>query len=249
MNTDLSGQTALVTGASRGIGRAIATTLGELGATVIGTATTGAGAENISSFLGEAGITGQGMVLDVAEPDSIDRLAASLKEKKLSPSILVNNAGITRDNLMIRMKDEEWQDVISTNLGSVYYLSKLVLRDMMKSRFGRIVNITSVVALSGNPGQVNYSASKAGIIGFTRSLAREVGSRGITVNAVAPGFIETDMTADLSDEQKQSMIDSIALGRLGQAEEVAGVIAFLCSPSAAYITGEIININGGMYMA
>ena len=249
MNLDLSGHTALVTGASRGIGSAIAAALGKQGATILGTATTSNGADKISQSFATAGIQGKGLVLNVADTASIEILAEVLKSEPQTPSILVNNAGITRDNLLMRMKEDEWSDVITTNLSSVYRLSKLVLRDMMKARYGRIINITSVVALSGNPGQSNYAAAKAGIIGFTRSLAREVGSRGITVNAVAPGFIETDMTNELTEDQRQAMIGQIALGRLGHSTEVADVVAFLSSPAAAYITGEIININGGMYMA
>ena len=249
MNPELTEQTALVTGASRGIGKAIATALGIQGATVIGTATTENGAANISSNLAEAGISGHGLVLDVASDESIGQLAETLKAKSLSPTILVNNAGITRDNLLIRMKDDEWDAVIDTNLNSIYKLSRLFLRGMMKERYGRIINITSVVALSGNPGQTNYAAAKAGIIGFTRSLAKEVGSRNITVNAVAPGFIETDMTNQMTDEQRNLLLNQIALGRLGNVDEIAAVVTFLATRAAGYITGETINVNGGMYMA
>lgn len=249
MNPDLTEQAALVTGASRGIGKAIAMALGGQGARVIGTATTENGAVNISNGLAEAGIDGCGMVLDVASDESIRQLEEALKAKNLSPTILINNAGITRDNLLIRMKDEEWNAVLDTNLNSVYKLSRLFLRAMMKARYGRIINITSVVALSGNPGQTNYAAAKAGIIGFTRSLAKEVGSRNITVNAVAPGFIETDMTGQLADEQRNLLLEQIALGRLGNADEIASVVTFLASRAAGYITGETINVNGGMYMA
>jgi len=249
MNIDLTDQTALVTGASRGIGKAIATTLGKHGATVIGTATTENGAANINAYLAESSITGNGLVLDVASDDSIKWLADELKAKSQSPTILINNAGITRDNLLLRMKDDEWNDVINTNLNSIYKLCRLCLRDMMKARYGRIINITSVVALSGNPGQTNYAAAKAGIIGFTRSLAKEVGSRNITVNAVAPGFIETDMTNHLTDEQRDLLLGQIALGRLGNVDEIAAVVTFLASQAAGYITGETINVNGGMYMA
>ena len=248
MNIALKGQTALVTGASRGIGRAIATGLGLAGATVIGTATTQEGAGRLEQELKEQDIDTRGAVLDVADPASVEAFAAVLDEAGLAPTILVNNAGITRDNLMLRMKDEEWDTVINTDLNSVYRLTKLCLRGMMKARYGRIINITSVVALSGNAGQTNYAAAKAGVIGFTRSLAREVGSRGITVNAVAPGFISTDMTDALDENQKQSLLQQIALGRLGEAREVANAVVFLASLEAAYISGETINVNGGMYM-
>ena len=249
MDLNLDGQTALVTGASRGIGRLIAHDLGRRGAYVIGTATTETGSNAIQDRLNDEKIKGKAYVLDVSNQDSVEAFADSLKKDELVPTILINNAGITRDNLMMRMKEEEWHDVINTNLSSIYRLSKLCLRGMMKARYGRIINISSVVALSGNPGQVNYSAAKAGLIGFTRSLAKEVGSRAITVNAVAPGFIETDMTDALTEEQKQALLEQIALGRLGKSEEVASVVSFLASDSAAYITGETINVNGGMYMA
>ena len=249
MNTDLNGHTALVTGASRGIGRAIALALGRAGATVIGTATTEQGAARLQAELREQGLDVTGMPLDVADPVSVEALAAALEETGQAPDILVNNAGITRDNLMLRMKDEEWDAVINTDLSSVYRLTKLCLRGMMKARRGRIINITSVVALSGNAGQSNYAAAKAGMIGFTRSLAREVGSRGITVNAVAPGFIVTDMTGALDEGQKESLLQQIALGRLGEPDEVAAAVLFLASSAGAYITGETINVNGGMYMA
>jgi 3-oxoacyl-[acyl-carrier protein] reductase len=249
MNIDLTGQTALITGATRGIGHAISLALGKQGATVIGTATTAQGADRVTQSLAAAGINGIGLVLNVAEDESIQRLAETLKTQALAPTILVNNAGIARDNLLIRMKDDEWRSVIDTNLTGIYKLCKLVLRDMMKARYGRIINITSVVALSGNPGQANYAAAKAGIIGFTKSLAREVGSRNITVNAVAPGFIETDMTQRLTEDQRRSLLNQIALGRLGDAREVADAVVFLASAAAVYITGETINVNGGMYMA
>jgi len=249
MNTGFIGQCALITGASRGIGKAIALTLGKQGATIIGTATTGEGAGNISKFLADEKISGFGQVLDVTNDASIGQLADELKAKAIIPAILVNNAGIARDNLLIRMKDEEWHTVIATNLDSIYKLSRLVIRDMMKARYGRIINITSVVAMSGNPGQTNYAAAKAGIIGFTKSLAKEVGSRNITVNAVAPGFIQTDMTEKLTAEQRDYLLGQIALGRLGEVNEIADVVAFLASPAAGYITGETINVNGGMYMA
>ena len=249
MNIELNQQTAVVTGASRGIGKGILQVLGNCGATVIGTATSDKGVKTIEDNIKKSGAAGRGYVLDVAVPESVEQFAASLAADGITPTILVNNAGITRDNLMLRMKDDEWLDVINTNLNSIYRLCKVCLKGMMKSRYGRIINITSVVALSGNPGQTNYSAAKAGIIGFTKSLAREIGSRNITVNAVAPGFISTDMTEALSEEQIGTMLDQIALGRLGEAEEVANVVAFLASKQASYITGETININGGMYMA
>lgn len=248
MNIDLQGQTALVTGASRGIGRAIARELGKNGACVIGTATSDQGREAIAADFNSADIDGHAMVLDVADPASIAAFEAGLQERGLNPGILVNNAGITRDNLLLRMKDQEWEQVIETDLNSVYRLCKLCLRGMMKARNGRIVNITSVVALSGNAGQVNYAAAKAGIIGFTKSLAKEVGSRNITVNAVAPGFIVSDMTAELPEQQRQALLGQIPLGRMGEAEEIASVVLFLVSARAAYITGETINVNGGMYM-
>ncbi len=249
MNEVLKNQTALVTGASRGIGKAIALALGQAGAVVIGTATTESGAAGIDATFSTAGLKGKGYVLNVADQSSIDSFAENIKNDEHNVSILVNNAGITRDNLLMRMKEEEWSDVINTNLNSVYRLSKLCLRGMMKARSGRIINISSVVALSGNAGQVNYAATKAGLLGFTRALAKEVGSRNITVNAVAPGFIETDMTDALSSEQQQGLLDQIALGRLGHVEEIAATVVFLASPSAGYISGETINVNGGMYMA
>ena len=249
MTTPLDGQTALITGASRGIGKAIATKLGKEGAFVIGTATTEKGAGSIDEALSSAEITGKGYVLNVTNDNSVENFAQNIKDDGHNVAILVNNAGITRDNLLIRMKDEEWNDVINTNLNSIYRISKLCLRGMIKARQGRIINITSVVALSGNAGQSNYAASKAGIIGFTRALAKEVGSRHITVNAVAPGFISTDMTDALTEEQQQTLIEQIALRRLGNVDEIAAVVAFLASPSAAYISGETINVNGGMYMA
>jgi len=244
----MENQVALVTGASRGIGQAIAISLGNKGATVIGTATSEKGAENISNYLKENGIKGQGMVLNVTDQSSIEQLLENMKNNYAMPSILVNNAGITRDNLMMRMKDEEWDDIIQTNLTSIFKLSKACLRAMMKARTGRIISIASVVGLTGNAGQTNYSAAKAGILGFSKSLAREVGSRGITVNAVAPGFIDTDMTRALSDDTKDALLSQIPLNRLGQAEEIASAVAFLASEEASYITGETINVNGGMYM-
>ncbi len=244
----MENEVALVSGASRGIGQAIAISLGKKGATVIGTATSEKGAENITNYLKENGINGQGMVLNVTDQASIDELLENMKEQYAMPSILVNNAGITRDNLMMRMKDEEWDAIIETNLTSIFKLSRACLRAMMKARKGRIISIASVVGLTGNAGQANYAAAKAGIIGFSKSLAREVGSRGITVNAVAPGFIDTDMTRALSDDTKKVLLSQIPLNRLGQAEEIASAVAFLASDDASYITGETLNVNGGMYM-
>ncbi len=240
---------ALVTGATRGIGKAIALNLARNGYEVHGTATTAAGAESIAGFLAESGLAGKGWVLDVSDPVAIEALMNALIDQHGSPAVLINNAGITRDNLLLRMKDDEWNDIIQTNLNSVFRLSKACLKGMMKARQGRIINITSVVGATGNPGQTNYAAAKAGIIGFTKSLAREVGSRNITVNAVAPGFIDTDMTRALPDEQKGHLLGNIPLGRLGSVDEVAGAVVFLCSDAAAYITGETLHVNGGMYMA
>ena len=240
---------ALVTGASRGIGQAIADALGEDGCIVIGTATSEGGAEAISAHFGEKGIQGEGMKLDVTDADSVDAVVKAINEKYGTPTILVNNAGITRDNLLMRMKEEEWQAIMDTNLTSVYRVSKACLRGMMKAKFGRIINIASVVGASGNAGQTNYSAAKAGIFGFTKSLAQEVGSRGITVNSVAPGFIDTDMTRDLPEEQRQALLSAIPLARLGQPAEIAAVVAFLASEGAAYVTGETLHVNGGMYMS
>ncbi len=245
----LNGQVALVTGASRGIGRAIALALGGAGATVIGTGTTEAGAASISEALAQAGARGRGAVLDVTEAAGVDRLLGEIEKESGAITILVNNAGITRDNLMLRMKDEEWDAVIETNLKPVFRLSRAVLRGMMKARGGRIINITSVVGSSGNAGQVNYSAAKAGIAGFTRSLAREIGSRGITVNCVAPGFIDTDMTQALPEAARTALLGQIPLGRLGKPEDVAAAVVFLASPAAAYITGATLHVNGGMYMS
>lgn len=244
----LQGEVALVTGASRGIGMSIARILGAQGATVVGTATSEKGAQAISDYLAEAGITGAGMALDVTDADSVDATLKAITDQYGVVSILVNNAGITRDNLLMRMKDEEWQDIINTNLTSIFRLSKAVLRPMMKLRKGRIISIASVVGISGNAGQTNYAAAKAGVIGFSKSLAREVGSRGITVNVVAPGFIDTDMTRELPDEVKNNLLKSIPLERLGQPEEIAAAVGFLASPLASYITGETINVNGGMVM-
>ena len=243
----MTNQTAIVTGASRGIGRAIAMRLTTSGATVIGTATTEKGAAHITSSLSGHGL-GIGMVLNVTDQESIKNLIETTTSEYGVPTILVNNAGVTQDNLLIRMKDEEWDQIIDTNLKSIYRMSKACLRGMMKSKFGRIINITSVVGVTGNPGQTNYAAAKAGIIGFGKSLAREVGSRNITVNAVAPGFIDTDMTQALPQEQKKALLSGIPLGRLGEAEEVANAVAFLASSEASYITGETLHVNGGMFM-
>lgn len=249
MEAPLNEQIALVTGASRGLGQAIARRLGQAGAQVVGTATTTDGARRIGADFAAAGLRGEGLELDVSDDESVARLQAFLQRNERSPSILVNNAGIARDNLMLRMKQQEWDAVINTNLSAVYRLSKLCLRGMIKARYGRIVNIGSVVALSGNPGQANYAAAKAGMIGFTRALAKEVGSRGVTVNCVAPGFIQTDMTKALGEEQRRQLLEQVPLGRFGLAEEVAGVVEFMVSAAASYITGEVINVNGGMYMA
>lgn len=245
----LQGKVALVTGASRGIGQAIALELGRQGAIVIGTATSSSGAERIAETLKSNGIEGTGLVLDVSSDDSVAATLESLQQQFGQPAILVNNAGITRDNLMLRMKDEEWHDVIDTNLSSLYRLTKGVLRGMTKARWGRIISIGSVVGAMGNAGQVNYAAAKAGLEGFSRALAREVGSRGITVNAVAPGFIDTDMTRELPEAQRDALLGQIPLGRLGQAEEIAKVVAFLASDGAAYVTGATVPVNGGMYMS
>ncbi|WP_456416721.1 3-oxoacyl-ACP reductase FabG [Thiolapillus sp.] len=239
---------ALVTGASRGIGRAIATRLGGQGITVVGTATSDGGAEAISAYFHEAGINGEGMKLDVSDSDSVNAVVTGVGEKYAPITILVNNAGITRDNLLMRMNPEEWDAVINTNLSSLYRVCKACVRGMMKARTGRIVNISSVVGSSGNAGQTNYAAAKAGMLGFTKSLAQEIGSRGITVNAVAPGFIDTDMTRELPEAQRKSLLAAIPLGRLGSAEEIAAAVAFLVSEDAAYITGTTLHVNGGMYM-
>jgi 3-oxoacyl-[acyl-carrier protein] reductase len=245
----LTDQIALVTGSSRGIGQAIAHALGNQGATVIGTATSEAGAQNISDSLKAAGIRGTGLVLNVGDSESIALCLKQLTDDYGAPDILVNNAGITRDNLLMMMKEDQWDEIINTNLSSIFRMCKAVIRPMMKKRNGRIINISSVVGATGNPGQTNYAAAKAGLIGFTKSLAREIGSRSITVNSVAPGFIDTDMTRELSEEQKQNLIGQIPLGRLGSADEIASAVVFLASPGAAYITGETIHVNGGMYMA
>lgn len=245
----LNDKVALVTGASRGIGAAIAEQLGKSGAIVIGTATSVSGAEKISVRFAELGIRGAGKVLNVTDADSVATLLKDVGDEFGTPAILVNNAGITKDNLLMRMNDDEWFDVINTNLSSIYRLSKGVLRGMMKARWGRIINISSVVGAMGNPGQSNYAATKAGVAGFARSLAAEVGSRNITVNTVAPGFIDTDMTKVLPEEQKQQLLSRIPLGRLGAPEEIASVVAFLASDAGAYISGETIHVNGGMYMS
>ena len=245
----LTGQIALVTGASRGIGQAIAKGLGAAGATVIGTATSQGGADNISAYLAESGIKGKGLVLDVADAASIAVCIKQVSDEFGPTDILVNNAGITKDTLLMAMKDEQWDAIINTNLSSIFRMSKAVVRGMMKKRSGRIISISSVVGSSGNPGQTNYAAAKAGLVGFSKSLAREIGSRNITVNAVAPGFIDTDMTKELDEKQKNALLAQIPLGRLGSAEEIAATVVFLASPAAAYITGETIHVNGGMYMS
>lgn len=245
----LENDIAFVSGASRGIGREIALVLGAQGATVVGTATSDKGADNISAYLQDAGITGMGVAMDVTDQASVDAALEKVGAEYGAPTILVNNAGITRDNLLMRMKDEEWEAIINTNLTSIYRLSKAVLRGMMKARRGRIISIASVVGVSGNAGQTNYAAAKAGVIGFSKSLAREVGSRGITVNVVAPGFIDTDMTRALPEAQREALLSQIPLGRLGDPAEIAHAVSFLASPGAAYITGETIHVNGGMYMA
>ena len=249
MKFDFKDQVALVTGASRGIGKTIAERLGRSGAFIAGTATTESGAAGVEEFFKESGINGKGFVLDISANASVAHLNEAFNRADIRPSILVNNAGITRDNLMMRMKQQEWDEVIDTNLNSVYRLCKLCLRNMIKARYGRIINITSVVALSGNPGQTNYVAAKSGIIGFTRALAKEIGSRGITVNCIAPGFVETDMTTKLAAGQRVKLLEQIPLGRLGLTEDIAYAVEFIASPAAGYITGEVLNINGGMYMA
>lgn len=244
----LNNDVALVTGASRGIGNAIALALAGAGARVIGTSTSTEGAAKLTAELASHGYNGRGAVLDVGNPASIDALLAELDAAGEMPTILVNNAAITRDTLILRMKPEDWDQVIATNLTSVFRLSKACLRRMMKERRGRIINLTSIVGLTGNPGQVNYAAAKAGLLGFTKSLAREVASRGITVNAIAPGFIDTDMTRALNEEQRTALLAQIPLGRLGSPADIAATVVFLSSPSASYITGETLHVNGGMYM-
>ncbi|OIP14348.1 MAG: 3-oxoacyl-ACP reductase [Betaproteobacteria bacterium CG2_30_59_46] len=245
----LDGQIALVTGASRGIGQAVALELGKQGATVVGTATSQAGAGNISGYLSQAGIKGVGLALNVKDPAQIEQVLQTLRAQFGEISILVNNAGITRDNLLMRMKEEEWDDIMDTNLKSVFRMSQAVLRAMMKARYGRIISIASVVGVMGNAGQTNYAAAKAAIIGFSKSLAREVGSRNITVNCVAPGFIDTDMTRALSEEQRNDLLGHIPLGRLGTVQDIAASVAFLASPQAGYVTGTTLHVNGGMYMS
>ncbi len=242
---NLEGKIALVTGASRGIGRAIAELLVERGATVIGTATSESGAAAISEYLGE---NGKGLALNVTDVESIEATLKTINDEFGAIDILVNNAGITRDNLLMRMKDDEWDDIINTNLTPIYRMSKAVLRGMMKKRAGRIINVGSVVGTMGNAGQTNYAAAKAGVIGFTKSMAREVASRGVTVNTVAPGFIETDMTKALNDDQRAATLANVPAGRLGDPREIASAVVFLASPEAAYITGETLHVNGGMYM-
>ncbi|MBO0212471.1 3-oxoacyl-ACP reductase FabG [Vibrio sp. Vb2880] len=242
---NLEGKVALVTGASRGIGKAIAELLVERGATVIGTATSDSGADAISAYLGD---NGKGLALNVTDVASIESVLKSINDEFGGVDILVNNAGITRDNLLMRMKDDEWTDILDTNLTSIFRLSKAVLRGMMKKRQGRIINVGSVVGTMGNAGQTNYAAAKAGVIGFTKSMAREVASRGVTVNTVAPGFIETDMTKALNDDQRAATLAQVPAGRLGDPREIASAVAFLASPEAAYITGETLHVNGGMYM-
>ena len=244
----LTGQIALITGASRGIGAAIAQELGQQGAVVIGTATSENGALAISKTLAESGFKGEGLALDVTDPAQVEAVLKTISDKYGDVTLLVNNAGITRDTLLMRMKDEDWDAVISTNLTSVYRMSQAVLRPMMKARTGRIISISSIVGHMGHPGQANYAAAKAGMAGFTKSLAAEVGSRGITVNCIAPGFIDTDMTAELPEALKAKMIERVPVGRLGSVKEIAATVAFLASPHAAYITGETIHVNGGMLM-
>jgi 3-oxoacyl-[acyl-carrier protein] reductase len=245
----LEGKLALVTGASRGIGQAIALELARAGATVVGTATTEQGASGIGRALAEAGAKGAGRALDVRDAAQCDALLAALQAEFGDVAILVNNAGITRDNLALRMKDAEWDDVMETNLKAVFRLSRGVMRGMMKARWGRIVNITSVVGASGNAGQANYAAAKAGVVGLTKSLARELGSRGITVNCVAPGFIDTDMTRALTQAQREALLGQIPLGRLGEPADIGAAVAYLASPAAGYVTGCVLHVNGGMYMA
>ena len=248
MEQILTGKIALVTGASRGIGKAIALALGKAGAIVAGTATSAAGTDSISAYLKEAGLEGAGYTLNVTDTDACESVVGAVGKRYGAISILVNNAGITRDNLLMRMKDQEWDDIMDTNLKPVYRLSKLVARPMMKSRYGRIINITSVVGFMGNAGQANYAAAKAGVEGFSKSMARELGSRNITVNCVAPGFIDTDMTRALSDEQRDALVGHVPLGRLGRPDEVAAAALFLASEGAAYVTGSTIHVNGGMLM-
>jgi 3-oxoacyl-[acyl-carrier protein] reductase len=245
----LGGQVALVSGASRGIGQAIAKHLAQAGATVVGTATSEAGAAAITQYLGEISNKGKGLVLNVNDAAQVDSVVSTVQREFGAILILVNNAGITRDNLLMRMGDDEWDDILNTNLRSVFRLSRAVMRGMMKAKTGRIINISSVVGAAGNAGQTNYAAAKAGMIGFTKALAREVGSRNITVNCVAPGFIDTDMTRALSEEQHRGLLASIALGRLGSVDDIAAAVGYLASPGAAYVTGTTLHVNGGMYMS
>ena len=245
----LQGEIALVTGASRGIGRSIALTMGQQGASIVGTSTSDLGAQGVTTALDEAGIDGKGAVLDVTHGDNVVNVVRQIEEDFGPVTILVNNAGITRDNLLLRMKDEEWDDILDTNLSSVFRVTKACLRGMTRARKGRVINVTSIVGATGNPGQTNYAAAKAGLVGFTKSLASEVASRGITVNAIAPGFIETDMTASLEQSRRDELATAIPLGRLGDGEDVAVVAVFLASPEASYITGQVIHVNGGLYMS
>lgn len=249
MQLDLSNEIALVTGASRGIGQSIAQALGKAGATVVGTATSENGAERITASLRDVGVNGRGMVLNVTDADQVQAVVKAIGEAYGAPTVLVNNAGITRDNLLMRMKDDEWDSIIDTDLSSVYRMSKACLRGMMKARRGRIINIASVVGLMGNAGQCNYAAAKAGILGLTKSLAREVGPRGITVNTVAPGFIATDMTDELNQEQKDALLGQTPLGKLGSPDDIAAAVVYLASPVAGFVTGETLNVNGGLYMS
>ena len=245
---NIEGKIALITGASRGIGQAIAISLGQAGATVVGTATSEKGAEAISAYLAELGLKGEGMVLDVTDTDSVAQVIKAVTSEYKGVDILVNNAGITRDTLLMRMKESDWDAIINTNLSSVYRMSKAVLRGMMKARSGRIISIASVIGSSGNAGQTNYAAAKAGMVGFSKSMAKEVGTRGITVNVVAPGFIDTDMTRELPEKQRTALLGNIPLSRLGQPEEIANAVLFLASDLSSYVTGETIHVNGGMYM-
>lgn len=248
--SSLTGKVALVTGASRGIGQAIAMTLGQMGATVIGSATSEQGAANISQFLEQQGIKGYGVVLNVCDSESVTKVIADIRTQCGSPvAILVNNAGVTNDNLMLRMKDEEWENTLQTNLTGVFRVTKACLRDMVKMQWGRIISLSSVVGATGNAGQANYAATKAGVIGFSKSLAKEIASRGITVNVIAPGFIDTDMTRELNEAQRTGLLQTIPMGRMGEAKDIAASVAFLASEEARYITGETIHVNGGMYMS
>ena len=246
---DLQGQIALVTGASRGIGRSIALSMGRQGASIVGTSTSELGARGVTAALSDAGIEGRGVVLDVTHGESVFNVVNQIEENFGPISILVNNAGITRDNLLLRMKDEEWNDILETNLSSVFRVTKACLRGMVRARRGRVITVTSIVGATGNPGQTNYAAAKAGLVGFTKSLASEVASRGITVNGIAPGFIETDMTSSLEQSRRDALVTAIPLGRLGVGEDVAAAAVFLASPEASYITGQVIHVNGGLYMS